>query len=60
MIVFWISDGLREFWETEAPKLSAALIFLWLLSLYQDKESDIDFRRAKNERIDQQQKLTLS
>jgi len=30
----WISNGLREFWETGAPKLSAALIFLWLLSFY--------------------------
>ena len=27
--------------KTGAPKLSAALIFLWLLSFYQEKESDI-------------------
>jgi hypothetical protein len=27
----------------EAPKLSAALNFLWLLYLFQDKESNIDF-----------------
>jgi hypothetical protein len=27
--------------KTVAPKLSAALIFLWLLSFYQEKESDI-------------------
>jgi hypothetical protein len=27
--------------ETGAPKLSAALIFLWLLSFYQEKESNI-------------------
>jgi hypothetical protein len=34
-----------------APKLSAALNFLWLLSLFQDKESDMDLWRAKNEQI---------
>jgi hypothetical protein len=28
--------------KTGAPKFSAALIFLWLLSLYQDKESNND------------------
>jgi hypothetical protein len=27
--------------KTIAPKLSVALIFLWLLSFYQEKESDI-------------------
>jgi hypothetical protein len=27
--------------KTGAPKLSEALIFLWLLSFYQEKESDI-------------------
>jgi len=27
------------------------LNFLWLLSLFQDKESDIDFGRVKNEQI---------
>jgi len=27
--------------KQEAPKLSAALNFLWLLSLFQDKESNI-------------------
>jgi hypothetical protein len=30
-----------------APKLSAALIFLCLLSLHQDKESKIDLSEAK-------------
>jgi hypothetical protein len=30
-----------------APKLSAALNFLWLLSLFQDKESDNRFGGAK-------------
>jgi len=29
--------------KTGAPKLSAALIFLWLLSFYQEKESNNDF-----------------
>ena len=28
--------------KTGAPKFSEALIFLWLLSLYQDKESNND------------------
>jgi len=27
--------------KTGAPKLSAALIFLWLLSFYQEKESNV-------------------
>jgi hypothetical protein len=36
--------------KTEAPKLSAALILLWLLSLYQDKESNKDFGRTKKEK----------
>jgi hypothetical protein len=27
--------------KTRAPKLSAALIFLWLLSFYQEKESNM-------------------
>ena len=35
--------------KTGAPKLSAALIFLWLLSFYQEKESDMDLWQAKNE-----------
>ena len=33
--------------KTGAPKLSAVLIFLWLLSFYQEKESDMDLRQAK-------------
>jgi hypothetical protein len=37
--------------KTGAPKLSAALIFLWLLSFYQEKESDMDLWQAKNEQI---------
>jgi hypothetical protein len=47
MILYWISKGLREFWETGAPKLSAALIFLCLLSLHQDKESKNDLGKQK-------------
>jgi len=38
--------------KTGAPKLSAALNFLWLLSLFQDKESDIcllDEQKNRNE-----------
>jgi hypothetical protein len=35
--------------KTVAPKLSEALILLWLLSLYQDKESNMDFCGAENE-----------
>jgi len=34
--------------KTGAPKLSAALIFLWLLSFYQEKESNIDLVEQKN------------
>jgi hypothetical protein len=33
--------------KTGAPKFYAALNFLWLLSLFQDKEINIDFGRAK-------------
>jgi hypothetical protein len=33
--------------KTRTPKCSAALIFLWLLSLYQDKESNIAFWAKK-------------
>jgi hypothetical protein len=36
--------------KTGAPKLSEALIFLWLLSFYQEKESDIV--------LDEQKKVT--
>jgi len=32
--------------KTGDPKLSAALNFLWLLSLFQDKESNNDFGRV--------------
>jgi len=34
--------------KTGAPKLSAALIFLWLLSFYQEKESDMVLGKQKN------------
>jgi hypothetical protein len=33
--------------KTGAPKLSAALIFLWLLSFYQEKESDVKLGEQK-------------
>jgi hypothetical protein len=33
--------------KTGAPKLSEALIFLWLLSSYQEKESDIVLEEQK-------------
>jgi hypothetical protein len=33
--------------KTGAPKLSAALNFLWLLSLFQDKESNMDLDEQK-------------
>jgi hypothetical protein len=33
--------------KTGAPKLSAALIFLWLLSFYQEKESNMDLDKQK-------------
>jgi hypothetical protein len=35
--------------KTVAPKLSAALIFLWLLSLYQDKESNLGLGQRPKE-----------
>jgi hypothetical protein len=35
--------------KTGAPKLSAALIFLWLLSFYQEKESDIFLKNKRTE-----------
>jgi hypothetical protein len=41
-------SGLLDFKRPQSRVLGiAALIFLWLLSLYQDKESDMDFRQAK-------------
>jgi hypothetical protein len=65
MLVPVIRNGTS--FKTGAPKLSAALNFLWLLSLFQDKESNkaldeqrknekdkesnIALRRSKNEQI---------
>jgi hypothetical protein len=47
--------------KTGAPKLSAALIFLWLLSFYQEKESDVKLGEQKmNKAYFKTKKVTMN